>query len=529
MSDSQQKRTREDIELKKNRKIQRNAEEQAMRKKTNRAIAIVFAVIVLFAAIVLIYNSNLLYRNGTAIKIEDESFTASDFNFYYNAMYNQEYSYYYQYYGELASYFISDAETLSRSAVEYMKQVVMLCDEAKAAGYTLDADAKQEIADALDTAKAQAKEYGWPSANAYLAKVYGKGMTLKIYEKNLEKVTLASNYSEEVYGSYEYSTEEISARYDEKKDDFDVYTFRYLYIDGSAVEAVEADEENGVEAVEGVDLDTAMAAALDIAEQFVGAVSSEQAFADLAYSLTESEGYRMVYTGSQLTTYLPAVEEWVKDSSRTEGDLEIIKNQTESSNGYYVVYYVDRSDNDYNMVNVRHILIAPEEVDSTLYENDPDGLAAAEKAKENEAYEEAKNILAGWKDGEATEETFAALADEHSSDTAEGGLYENVYKNQMVQEFNDWIYDSARQSGDTTILLSEDYGYHIIYFIGESDETYCDYLGDQDLRTEQYEAWETAELEKYEAKTGWFLRFANADITGKLSLVAPVEEEETEE
>ena len=63
-----------------------------------------------------------------------------------------------------------------------------------------------------------------------------------------------------------------------------------------------------------------------------------------------------------------------------------------------------------------------------------------------------------WKAGDATEDSFAALANEYSQDP--GSQHhrrpvEQVYQGQMVTEFNDWCFDPARQTGDTGIIHNE--------------------------------------------------------------------------
>ena len=88
--------------------------------------------------------------------------------------------------------------------------------------------------------------------------------------------------------------------------------------------------------------------------------------------------------------------------------------------------------------------------------------------------------------GDATEESFANMANENSSDPGSnttGGLYENVYPGQMVETFNDWCFADGRQPGDYGIVKT-DYGYHIMFFVGAGDEIYWfqtakeDYLSD---------------------------------------------------
>ncbi len=68
-----------------------------------------------------------------------------------------------------------------------------------------------------------------------------------------------------------------------------------------------------------------------------------------------------------------------------------------------------------------------------------------------------------------TEERFAELAKKYTDDRGSeylGGLYENIEKGEMVEEFEEWCYDTSRKAGDVDIIKT-DYGYHIIYFIGD--------------------------------------------------------------
>lgn len=120
---------------------------------------------------------------------------------------------------------------------------------------------------------------------------------------------------------------------------------------------------------------------------------------------------------------------------------------------------------DKNVVNARHILIKPEvSEDGTVTE---EAWAAAE-AEINRIHEE-------WKAGEATEESFAELANTYSHDAGSntiGGQYVNIYPGQMVPPFDEWCFEDGRQVGDTGIVRAEaaNYcGYHLIYFAGEGD------------------------------------------------------------
>ena len=100
------------------------------------------------------------------------------------------------------------------------------------------------------------------------------------------------------------------------------------------------------------------------------------------------------------------------------------------------------------------------------------------------------DLLAQWKAGDANEDSFAALANEVSDDGdgTTGGFYGDIYPGQMVSAFDAWCFDDGRKAGDTGIVETE-YGYHVMYFCGDSTTTYRDYMIEQTLRTEDLNAW----------------------------------------
>ena len=103
--------------------------------------------------------------------------------------------------------------------------------------------------------------------------------------------------------------------------------------------------------------------------------------------------------------------------------------------------------------SVRHILLMPTDT--------------ASEADWKKAEDEANSLYQEWLNGDATEESFAALAIEHSADGGSaqyGGLYEDIAEGYMVDAFNDWCMDGRRVYGDTGIVKTE-YGYHIMYFV----------------------------------------------------------------
>ncbi len=112
-------------------------------------------------------------------------------------------------------------------------------------------------------------------------------------------------------------------------------------------------------------------------------------------------------------------------------------------------------------VSVRHLLIMPEGADSSNIRTETfdDSAWASSNAS-------AEALLAEFEAGDRSEDSFAALAMEHSQDgsAANGGLYEDVAKGQMVENFENWCFDEARQTGDYGMVETE-FGYHLMYFV----------------------------------------------------------------
>ena len=155
----------------------------------------------------------------------------------------------------------------------------------------------------------------------------------------------------------------------------------------------------------------------------------------------------------------------------------------------------------YPTVAVRHILVKAEAAEDGTY---TDEAKEAAKAK-------AEEILKEWEEGDKTEESFAALAEEYSEDpgsNTNGGLYDSVMQGQMVQEFNDFCFDENRKSGDTGIVYGESgsyAGYHVMYFVGEGDPANNE-TGRSYIASEKMSEWLSSLTEGMEATTGFFYR-----------------------
>lgn len=141
----------------------------------------------------------------------------------------------------------------------------------------------------------------------------------------------------------------------------------------------------------------------------------------------------------------------------------------EEAKAYFDAHEEEYAENGLTMqtkdVNVRHILILPEGATiENIYQEtfSEEAWASAEK--------QAQELLKQWQNAGKKEEKFAELANAHSADpgsNTNGGLYENVYEGQMMEEFNAWCFDAARKKGDSGIVRTAA-GYHVMYFAGEN-------------------------------------------------------------
>lgn len=116
----------------------------------------------------------------------------------------------------------------------------------------------------------------------------------------------------------------------------------------------------------------------------------------------------------------------------------------------------------------------------------------------------ASRILNDWRLGDKTEESFAALAGEKSTDPGSkdnGGLYEDIVPGKMVDSFNDWCFAEGRKPGDTGLVMTE-YGCHIMFYSGNSETLYRDYLIETDLRNTATTDWFNALIEALSVKEG---------------------------
>jgi hypothetical protein len=491
------------------------AEQKEAKKLTlyTTIFVVVLAVMVVFAIAIgvtrSISNSGVRERNTVALTVGDHEISNAELSYFYMSAinnFNTNYGNYAAMMGLDTSKPLDEqvinndtgltwADDFLNTAKDNARSVYAMADAAEAAGFTLSEDELAEIDTSISNMKMYATLYGYSSTKDFLKAQYGSGATEESYKQYVTVNTLANAYYNSYSSSLTYTDADLRAAESENYDKYSSFTYNTYYLAASKFQAEDEDDSG-----------KAVKAAEEAANSLIGEDVATVADFDAAIAALDinkdTEASSTAYTDQQYASVSTTVRDWITDSARKEGDKTVIANTTTSTDddgnetkttlGYYAVFFTGSNDNTFPLVNVRHILVKFEggTTDSTT------GTTTYSDEEKNAAKEKAEEILDEWMSGDATEDSFAALANEKSGDGdgTTGGLYENVYPGQMVSSFNDWCFDASRQSGNTGIIESE-YGYHVMYFVGKSSTTYRDYQIESELRSTDAQEWYDATVE----------------------------------
>lgn len=466
---------------------------------------VLVAGVVLYAAGSLLTNVFCLpQKTLTAAEYNGKKITVAEYNYYYMSLYNgiadvyQQYEQYYGAgYGKMATgfdltidpaeqdYTGSDAPEGVTTWADYFKAMApekafisnAIYEKAMAdEKFELTDDMKKEIKENIDAAIEQyaesAKKQNF-SLNNFISKAIGAGLTEKSYRALLEKDLIVSKYQTwfAENAAAELTDDDVKAYYEEHKEDYDVVTARVFSVAYAAEDAEDAAEGAPTEA-EAKATAEAMLAKVTDDKTFTNIAKEFAAEADKANFENDSATLVSGVAKSDIAKSVPELAEWLFDSARAKGDKAVINSADASA--YFVAYLTEPAAPVITTAgaDVRHILV---QVATTTEDTEGNKIALSDEeiAKNWEAAKkEADEILAEWKAGDATEESFAALAKEKTDDTGSaetGGLYEDVNESSnYVPEFKAWAI-ASHKAGDTGIVKTS-YGYHIMYFVGADEE-----------------------------------------------------------
>lgn len=363
---------------------------------------------------------------------------------------------------------------LLETSLNIWKQYRYLTDMALEAGFTLPEEYQKELDGLKDSLAVTAANVGFNSVDALVSAQFGEGCTFADYKYFMELSYYASLYFEELTNGITNTKEEIETFYKAHEQEF-------------------------------VDSDITMESGLlvDYRHIFVKAESTTD-------GITESQWADCKAAAQNL------LDQWLKDPTEdifATIATEMSKDENTAKKGGLCTYIYN---NYLTTVDIRHILIMPEggtksdDGRTTVY-SDEEWEACRKKAQE--IYDEYLN-------GAKTEEFFAELAKKYSQDgnAKDGGIYTDVRKDSMSENFDEWIFDESRKEGDTG-LVQTPYGYHVMYFV-HRDDAMNDWLFDTKHKAGDYALIKTDDgyqiVYVVEAEEGW-IRLGDKALTEEKS------------
>ena len=525
MSASSKKKLRHEQEAAKLTEKQLAAQKEAKKLKLYTiAFVAVMAVILVIAITVgvkqTITNSGMMEKKTVALTVGDHEINSVEMNYFYMDAVNS----FLNNYGSYAAMFGLDttkpldeqfvdeeagvtwADDFLSSAKSTAQTAYALADAANAAGFTLSNEELTAVEYNIHNIDSYATLYGYPDGDSYLKAMYGHGASMESYLEYAKLTALADAYYQSYGEGLTYDDAAIQAKDAENPGAYDSYSFNSYYLAASKFLTGGTTDENGTTTYSDAEKAASVAGAEAAANSLIIdeiATTADLDAAIAALSVNEgtsasSTANRNVLAGNVSSIY----SDWITDSSRKAGDKTVIANVTtdaegkETTNGYYVLFFNGSTDNSFALANVRHILVSFEHDHSESEEHDHSTASYTDEEKAA-AKAAAEDLLAQFNAGDKTEDSFAALATEHTTDTGSaenGGLYENIYPGQMVTAFNDWCFDESRKSGDTGVVETE-YGYHVMYYVGDADVTYREYMIENELRSTEVSDWYASLME----------------------------------
>lgn len=455
----QKEQTEQKVMTKYDRKVQKRKEEKEKDKKEER-ISTAVGIVFLVALVCLVASFPIrtyLATHETYVVINGEKVNKVEFDYVYNTSKNNyvtQYGSYLSYFGldtskDLSTQMYSDTLTwqdyFEQNAVESLKQNKALMAEAKAAGFTYDTT--DEYNTFKETIKTSAAAAG-VSDKEYVRSIYGSYATMGRIEEYVKNDMVMNAYYQKLQEDNAPSDDEIQSYYEENKATYDSVDYRLTTIEADLptepTELADPVEETAADTTGTTDGTAATDSTQDTAYQpsdaeIAKAMEDAKVLADDAEQTVAKDGEAHENEKKSSVNYL--ISDWLFDDARKAGDTTVITN--DNSHCYYVVAFEKRYLDETPSADVR--VIIPTE-DKT-----------------------GEEILEEWKNGAATEDSFAELCKKYTQDTSaveNGGLFEQVTKTGMTEELSNWIFDSSRQAGDTVAITVSDSTY-VLYYIGQ--------------------------------------------------------------
>lgn len=454
----------EEVMSKGTRKREANAlrtQQRLEREKQNRkagsagvtvAVVLILCLVVGILAASLINNIRLnsgnYLRNEVAVSSENNEVDGAMMSYFFNSTYNNflaQYGSYLSYFGldpsiSLKQQMSSDTETwfdyIMSGTKDNVANILMLCEAAAENGVAL-----------TDAEKAAIRTRADETDTTY----YGRGTKKNDIYNAMLLEALAHKYQYINQNGLAPTEDEIIAEYAKNTKDYQYVDYYSYTINFGAGE--DASEDATVKAKEEAQKNADKLKAVTTTDDFkavvrelLTAATPDMKEEDITAKLDALESAKIDYVKDN------KVHEWA--FAAKVGETYVDEN---TENSTFTVYLLTKEAyrDESATIDVRHVL---------LYDDDYGSREKAVKA--------AEKLLADFNAGDKSADAFGLIALEYSQDPGScytGGLYESVGQGQMVESFDEWCFDEARQTGDTGIVES-DYGVHIMYFVGDGGE-----------------------------------------------------------
>ena len=504
-----------------------NIEAKKLRRMTISFVVVIALIFGAFAYITVngILTKNAVFEKNTIVaNVDGHDLNLIDFTYYYVDAVESFYANVYDTYSTSTDLYLStlgldltkplDQQTNTTTGenwFEYFyKQALTVAKRDFAMSKLAEADADFDATEAINTAVSNAQmNLTWSAlyysnVDTYLRNKYCNGANEGSYLEYVKRSATAVEYINAHEESLSYTDADFRAYEADKYHKFSSFDFASYTLSYESFLTGGQEDENGNKTYSEAEKDAARLAAMDAAEKLAENTTIEAFDAAIA-ALPFNEGKTVTSNKNPSILYSSLKEvygEWLGDSERVEGDTKAFPVETTTTdangnektvvNSYTIVMYQSTNENLMHLSNVRHLLVAfgkTGEDDNGNAATSADDKAAA-KAKATELYDQ-------WQKDGGSEEKLIELTDKCLEDNtaADGGLLENITPDtNYVENFLKWSTDPERQKGDSEVIETE-YGYHIMYFVDYSDETYRDYMINNTLINEAMNKWYEETLE----------------------------------
>lgn len=455
--------------LQKEQKNAKNRTPKGVRKK-KRIKALIWALVCLVIALIItgtiLVKTGFVQRRITAFEVSGEKFTIADYNYWYQMIATQVLN---------STYSYPDRETVMNN----IYSIIGVAKAALAEGKDLSEEEIKTFNATAETLRQDCKNFNG-SERSFYNKSYGMATNEEIVLRNYRYQLIAIKYYNDFCDKLDYKDADLEKYFKEHgKETLSMITFRACIFT--------PDQQNTF----GIAYPSA-ADALTAANKLNAKITDEKSFVEAVKDEAKALGVDMSkfkdedtleedFKYSSMNEKLSQVRDWLFSDDRKANDHTVITENIDGNEISYLIFVVEPLHReDYNTVDMRHILISTNEEGSSLSADEFDKQAKTKIEK----------ICAEWEETDMTDKKFEELVKKYSEDSTtkdKGGLIEKITKEQLVESIDEFLFEDGRKAGDYKIVKST-YGYHLVYYKGANTEKWKidakSYLTEKDFETE---------------------------------------------